>query len=62
MAKYSEAQKKAVAKYKAKNYVRKSIDFRRELYEETQAAASAAGESFAGYVAESIRQRMQREK
>ncbi len=62
MAKYSEAQKKAVAKYKAKNYKRLAVDVPKDFAAEVFEAAEKSGESMAGYVTTAIRQRMEREK
>ena len=61
MAIKSEAQKKAVASYKAKNYKKISIDWPREFAEQVHAAADANGETLAGYVRQSIEERMRRD-
>lgn len=57
----SEAQKKAVAKYKANNYKKVSIDWPSDFAEAVKDAAQVSGQSLAGYVRQAIEERMQRD-
>ncbi len=61
MAKYSEAQKKAVAKYKEKNYKRIPYDVPAVFAERIRAAASATNESVNGYITTAVKQRLERD-
>ena len=58
---YSEASKKATAKYKSQNYKRIPLDVPKAQYEEIKSAADAAGESVNGYIKRAVAQRMQQE-
>ena len=58
----TEAQLRATAKYKAKNYKRIPLDVRIEEYEELKQAADKAGESVNGYIKEALRRRIESEQ
>ena len=51
---YTEAQKRATLKYKAKAYKRIPLDVPVEKYEEIKRAADAAGESVNGFIKAAI--------
>ena len=65
MAKYTEAQKRAIMKYEAANYDRVYLKLRKDSVENKksiQAAADRAGESLTSFITGAIRQRMEREE
>lgn len=58
----SQAQLKATAKYKAKNYKRVPLDMQLSEYEELKETATASGQTVNGYIKAAIREKMEREQ
>ncbi|MBQ9199232.1 MAG: hypothetical protein IJ141_03565 [Lachnospiraceae bacterium] len=58
---YSEAQKKATAKYKEKNYKRIPLDVTHEKYEQIKTAADKSSESVNGYIKKAIDERLEKD-
>lgn len=56
---YSEAQKRATIKYKAKAYKRIPLDVRIEEYEKIKATAESRGETVNGFIKKAIAERTQ---
>lgn len=57
----TEAQKKAIEKYKAKNIKRVPLDMQLSDYDALKAAATEAGQTVNGYIKQAIAEKMERE-
>ena len=57
----TEAQKKAIEKYKAKNIKRVPLDMQLSDYDALKAAATEAGQPVNGYIKQAIAEKMERE-
>ena len=57
----TQKQKESMYRYRDKNIKRIPLDVQKEKYDETKAAATAAGESVNGYIKKAIDDRMERE-
>ncbi len=58
MATYSEAQKRAIYKYRAKKYKRVSLDVPTEDYEALKKAAAKEHESVSGFIKTAVKNRV----
>lgn len=58
---YSEARKKATAKYKDQHYKRVPLDVPIEFFEMLKAEAAARGESVNGFIKRAVTERVERE-
>ncbi len=59
MAKYTEAQKKAVYKYRTKHFKRISIDFPTDDFEALKKAAAIEEDSITGFVKRAVKDRIE---
>lgn len=59
---YTEAQKRATEKYKAKNIKRLPLDVQLDEYERFRVSSAFVGESLNGYIKKAIQERIECEK